>query len=445
MKTRIILIAAVLFTASSIIAAFSYRHTIIPKVKRVTSLVETPDADDPKGCVFNTVMGIEESEGDSKFKTPERVLTSTNRGLSWMAKAQHQNGGWGAGSHSRQNVMDPHAVNPDPATTSMVAMALLRSGSSLDQGEYSVQLRKATHWLLGQVENAGKNSLNITSENGTQIQSKLGQNIDVVLTSQYLSNLIETLPDNHSMKSRVSDCLDICVEKIQMGQDSNGKVKGSGWAGVLQSSLATNALEAAQYNGAKVDADKLENARNYQKDNFDAESGDVSTADGAGIILYSVSGSVRASAKQAREVEERVKIAKRKGKVAEDAEINEDLLKNLGLAEEEAKELDRSYKVYNQAKTRAQNSDVIAGFGNNGGEEFLSFLQTGESLIINKDNDWTKWFDDTSGRLLTIQNNDGSWQGHHCITSPVFCTATCLLILSVGNDVETLQAIGSMN
>ena len=341
--------------------------------------------------------------------------------------------------------MDPHAVSPDPATTSMVAMALLRSGSTIDEGEYSVQLRKATHWLLSQVEKAGPNDLTITTKTGTQIQSKLGQNIDVVLTSQFLSNLIETLADDHSMRPRVSECLNICVEKIQMGQDTNGKVKGSGWAGVLQSSLATNALEAAQYNGAKVDEKKLEHARKYQKDNFDEKNGDVSTADGAGIILYSVSGSVRASAKQAREVEERVAAAKRKGDVAEDAEIDEDLLKSLGVEQEQAAELDRSYKVYNQAKTRAQNSDVIAGFGNNGGEEFLSFLQTGESLIINKDNDWVNWFDDTSGRLLSIQNNDGSWQGHHCITSPVFCTATCLLILSVGNDVETLQAIGSMN
>jgi hypothetical protein len=86
---------------------------------------------------------------------------------------------------------------------------------------------------------------------------------------------------------------------------------------------------------------------------------------------------------------------------------------------------------------------VLNGFGNNGGEEFMSFLQTGESLIINKDKSWRNWYDATTARLVGIQNNDGSWNGHHCITSPVFCTATALLILSVNNDIEALVAQGA--
>lgn len=85
------------------------------------------------------------------------------------------------------------------------------------------------------------------------------------------------------------------------------------------------------------------------------------------------------------------------------------------------------------------NKEVISGFGNNGGEEFLSFLQTGESMIVNQDEEWKKWYDDVSGRIMSIQNNDGSWNGHHCITSPVFCTATCLMILTVENDIKKLQ------
>ena len=73
----------------------------------------------------------------------------------------------------------------------------------------------------------------------------------------------------------------------------------------------------------------------------------------------------------------------------------------------------------------------------------MSFLQTGESLIINKDHSWRNWYDATTSRLVSIQNNDGSWNGHHCITSPVFCTATALLILSVNNDIEALVAQGA--
>ena len=79
------------------------------------------------------------------------------------------------------------------------------------------------------------------------------------------------------------------------------------------------------------------------------------------------------------------------------------------------------------------------GFGSNGGEEFLSYLMTGESLIIGGGNEWKTWYEKMSGRLVQIQNNDGSWNGHHCITSPVFCTATCLLILSVQNDLQPAE------
>jgi hypothetical protein len=94
-------------------------------------------------------------------------------------------------------------------------------------------------------------------------------------------------------------------------------------------------------------------------------------------------------------------------------------------------------------KCSRKRTNVVSGFGNNGGEEFLSFLQTGESLIINKDNSWKNWYGSTTARLVEIQNQDGSWNGHHCITSPVFCTATSLLILSVNNDIEQLVAQGA--
>ena len=113
------------------------------------------------------------------------------------------------------------------------------------------------------------------------------------------------------------------------------------------------------------------------------------------------------------------------------------------MSRDEAEKANTAWNVYNAAKVQAQSDNVLRGFGNNGGEEFLSFLQTGESLIINKDDSWKNWYQSTTARLVEIQNPDGSWNGHHCITSPVFCTATSLLILGVNNDIEQLVAQGS--
>ena len=99
-------------------------------------------------------MGEESSVLNSVYKTPEKVQASIDRGLSWIARAQNEKGGWGAGSHSRQDITDPHAVAADPATTAMVSMALLRSGTTLTKGEYAAQLRKALNYLMQATENS---------------------------------------------------------------------------------------------------------------------------------------------------------------------------------------------------------------------------------------------------------------------------------------------------
>lgn len=429
MKTWKVSLVIVL-TGAVLLLAFSNRKTK-PVVKKIPFVP-------PKGCVFRTVMGEEPSDSGFIYKTPEKVQRAADRGLDWIARAQSKNGGWGAGSHDRQEVRDPHAVATDPATTAMVAMAMLRSGTSLTEGVYAPQLRRALTYLLEATEESPASSYNITNLTSTQIQVKLGANIDVILTAQFFSNILDHTGHDEALKARVQRCLNLCVAKIQRAQDKNGSITGSGWAGVLQSSFATNALEAAQAEGANVDDQALERARDFQKKNYDAKTGDVNTDMGAGIMLYSVSGSTRASAKEARKMREELARAKKDGRLSQNAPATAENLEKLGYAKDKALKYSTAYEVYESAKVQSQRADVMDGFGNNGGEEFLSYLQTGESLIIGKDHSWKKWYDNISGRLLNIQNNDGSWNGHHCITSPVFCTATCLLILSVNNDVEKL-------
>jgi hypothetical protein len=394
----------------------------------------------PKGCVFRTVMGEESSDNMAVYNTAANVVTSLDRGLAWMMSAQNTDGGWGAGTHARQDIQDPHAVQSDPATTSMVAMALLRTGSRPDQDNLAGSIR----YLLEVVEKSSPGSFNITEQTGTQIQTKLGRNIDVVLTSQFFSNLLDQLEDS-PLKERVKKANAICIDKIQKAQNSDGSMNGSGWAGVLQSSFAANALESADEHGVAVDKKVLAQAKAFQKNNYNAQTGDVKTDLGAGVVLYSVSGSSRSSAKEARRVREEMTKAKQDGRLDANAPATPENLEKIGFKPGESRNYSTSYQVYEAAKVQAQRDDVMEGFGNNGGEEFLSYLQTGEGLVINKDDQWTKWYDNVSGRLVKIQNNDGSWNGHHCITSPVFCTATCLLILSVNNDVERLAKLAEKN
>ncbi len=431
MKTKTILVGLSLLVISLFVLT-SIKNSD-KKDKRTLTTID--------GCVFQTVMGEQSSENFNIYKTNENLNFAVKDGLLWLSKAQLSNGGYGAGSHSAQNVRNPHAVPADPATTSMVAMSLLRSGIDLKNSEHSSNLKKAINYILVTIEGTPKNSKYITDVRGTQIQRKLGENIDAVMTAQLLSNLIARDIEGLDRK-RLERCLDICVSKIQDGTDEYGKQRGAGWAGVLQSSMANSALESAQAVGVIVDAKILEKTKNYNEQNFDEKTGSVKTEDGAGIMLYAVSGSVRASSKDARKAKEILAEAKVNGKLNKNDKITVENLQKSGLSESEALKYSTSYNVYQSAKTTAQREDVLDGFGNNGGEEFLSFLQTGESLVVNQDKDWKKWYDNMSGRILKIQNEDGSWNGHHCITSPVFCTATSLMLLTVENDIEYLRKIG---
>jgi len=390
-----------------------------------------------KHCVFRAVMNEDPVDRMPVYVATEDISTAVKGGLEWLRSAQQVDGGWGCGQHARQDIRDPHAVKTDPATTAMVAMALMRSGSSLDDGPHQKELKAANNYLMKFMN--GDQKAFMQNLGSTQIQSKLGQNIDVVLATQYFSNLYPLLEDENPLKKQVELILEKGVESIEVNIAENGSLKGGTWAGVLQSSYANSALESVVVTGVKVDKNKLDASRKYQQANYNPTTEEASTADGAGIMLYAVSGSTRASAKEAKRARDIIAKAKKDGHISDDDKVNSENLIKAGLNEAEAMELNTAYNVYNSGKVKSQRKEVMSGFGNNGGEEFLSYLQTGESLVVNEDEDWVNWYDNITKTIMNIQNQDGSWNGHHCITSPVFCTATCISLLTINNDIERIK------
>lgn len=389
-------------------------------------------------CVMKTILGLDtthKNDVTAKFKAPEKVDAAVKKGLSWIGTAQAPDGGWGAGTHSAQHIKDPHAVTSDPATSALVAMSLLRTDNTLSKGEYSGNLKKVTEFLLKAVENTPKEQTYITLLTGTQPQVKLGRNIDVILTSQFFTNLLRYEIKDAELKKRIERALDICISRIETTQAADGSWKEGGWAPVLQSALANNALENAKDLGREVDDDVLRRGYEYQNGNFDLQTKSAVTDRAAGVMLYGLSSTTRASAKESKRARDLVKKAKAEGRVKTE-EVTEDNLRAAGANAAEAKQLVTAYSINEAAQTQAVRSDVMVGFGNNGGEEFMSFLMTGESMLMQGGENWKKWYESMSATLMNIQNGDGSWNGHHCITSPVFCTATCLLILSIHNDMQ---------
>jgi hypothetical protein len=427
----VVLLASVITVT---ILAFTGKHPLQKTSATAISCAKPTEA----GCIFKTLLGLEDYDKTNIVKNKTLVDAAVGRGLEWMAAAQTTSGGWGAGTHAHQDILDPHAVEADPATTALVCMALLRNEQSGDKGKYAVHFNKALNFLLKATEQTPANANNITTLTNTQPQTKLGGNIDVILTAQFFTNYLQQAQLNTSQKQAIEKALQKCVTMIQRTQDNDGGWKNGGWAPVLQSALANNALEGAKDAGATVDDKVLRKSKLYQQGNFDTKTNGAITGKAAGVLLYSVSGSARASAKEANFAEVTIANAKKSGKLMKADTVTYNNLVKAGVAAPEAEKYVAAYQVNKAASRRAQDADIISGFGSNGGEEFLSYLMTGESLVVSGDNSWKKWYDQTTGRLLQIQNNNGSWNGHHCITSPVFCTATCLLILSIDKDIDFL-------
>ena len=147
----------------------------------------------------------------------------------------------------------------------------------------------------------------------------------------------------------------------------------------------------------------------------------------AGVGLYAQSqgagnsqdilNSLRADEKKAKDV-----LADPKAPKAE----QEKAIKTL----DDVKKADRDNdKVQEGLARQVKDERFVAGFGNNGGEEFLSFMNISEALLLKGGKDWEEWDAKMVKGLEKAQDKDGSWQGHHCITGKTFCTAGALLVL----------------
>jgi squalene-hopene cyclase-like protein len=337
---------------------------------------------------------------------PGRIPEFAKKGVAWLIAAQHNDGGWGGGSHAHQDVRDPHAVTTDPATTSFTLLALLRAGHTPVAGEYKSQVRKGLEYLVAAVEKAPTEGPLITDVEGTQPQSKLGRNVDTAMTAQYLARAHALLPKDDELQARVDKALDKCLAKLQVSQEKDGSWgQGGGWAPVLQSSLSCSALEIAAANGKEVDKEVLDRARTYQKSNFDAKSGRASSEAAAGVELYAFGGAFRANASEASQAEGLIKAAKDSGKLAADAEVSAENLQIAGANKpEQARKLAAASEQNAAQIARLGDDQLLAGFGNNGGEEFLSYLMTSETLLIAGGDKFHQWQDKMQGRLTKVQN-----------------------------------------
>jgi hypothetical protein len=322
---------------------------------------------------------------------------AVEKGAKWLASVQGADGGWGQDGGETSYIRQTEhleSTGNDVANTAVAALALLEAGPV-----YRPNVERAVDFILRKVEKSPQDGLAVTDQQGTQIQRKLGPYIDTFLTSMLLARVDGTLP-KADQNARVRHALEKCVAKIERNQKSDGSWNvAGGWAPVLGTSMASRSLFEAQQKGVEVNAEVAASAERYALNaiTVTAAAGGAVSAESAGVPLYQ----------------------------------SAQALEQLSRTEADRK---KNAKQIQGIQGQIANQKFVDGFGSIGGEEFFSYLNISDSLQRTGGEEWKKWRSDTSKKILNLQNGDGTWSGHHCITGRVAVTSAAILNLIANRE-----------
>ena len=341
---------------------------------------------------------------------PAPVSTAVDKGARWLASVQGADGGWGQDGGEASSARPGERLESsgnDVANTAVAALALLQAGR-----QYEPQVERALAFVLQRIEASPADGLAITDRQGTQIQRKLGPYIDTFLSSMLMSQ-IDGRASTPALNARVRKALQKTVAKIEKHQQSDGSWNiAGGWAPVLGTSMASRSLFEAKNRGVAVDAAVLKRAETYTVSALSAPPPPAArvAADGR-----SAGGGVAASPAPA----EAAGVA-----LYQSAQALEQLSRTAADRAQNAKQI-------SAIQGQLANAAFVGGFGSMGGEEFFSYLNISDSMKRGGGDAWSKWHADITQKIVGLQNSDGTWAGHHCITGRVAMTSAAILNLTV--------------
>jgi hypothetical protein len=335
------------------------------------------------------------------------TVRAVEKGAKWLASVQGADGGWGqdggAPSNVRQDVTLESTGN-DLANTALAALALIRAGN-----QYRPNVERAVDFILRRVEASPAVGLSIIDANAkpTQVQRKLGPYIDTFLTAMLLTEVDGTFA--RAANARIRSGLEKCVAKIQRNQTKDGSWNiGGGWAPLLGTSLASRSLYEAGKKGVAVDREVLARADGYTVKNQQDRDSMARRGSVGGGVAESVSVSSAAGVE-----------------LYQDAQALEQLSRTAESRSQNSREIDA-------INGKLSSSKFVEGYGSIGGEEFFSYLNISDGLKRSGGKAWSEWNSKISQKILKLQNEDGTWSGHHCITGR--CAVTSAAILNLTSD-----------
>lgn len=301
---------------------------------------------------------------------------SAARGVKWLMKTMQRDGGCGA------DIGQPS----DIGCTAMVGLALLAQGNTQVEGPHCREVRRIVGYLLRCVDQMPSDD--ITQATSTQLQVKIGRHAHTFFATLFLSQVMGEGYDPGTIRPKLGRL----VSTVCKTQTSEGQWGGNSWAPTLGTVMGWCCLRGAHFAGFAVEANA-----NRTADHLAKQMGkNLGNRGGSWMhTLYKNATGVRVLYAMGREDEA----------VAKEA-----------------------FKDVLQLITKDNTP-----FSQAGGEEFLAFHLMTETMLQKGGADWKTWYPVCRDKIVAVQNQDGSWTGHHCITSRTFCTAAAVLVLSAPN------------
>lgn len=372
------------------------------------------------------------TEKNSSADDPASI--AVEKGMKWLVSVQGKDGGWGQDGGETSYVRQGERLESngnDVANTAVAAEALMHAGNTPTSGTYHQALQRAVQFVLAHVERSPAEGLAVTDLNGTQIQRKLGPYIDTFLTTRLLADLDGNM-GNPKENARVRANLEKCVTKVQKSQlkDGSWNIAG-GWAPILGTSMASQGLYVASAKGIAVAQESMARVDNYTARTF-ATPPPSGTGGGIGAgvvggVIAGVPSAVSAGASSSIAMSAEVSAASAGVSLYKRAQE----LEQLSRTPEDRK---KNAEQIGAIKTQLSDPRFVTGFGSIGGEEFFSYLNISDSLHRAGGPEWERWNRDMTAKILTMQNEDGTWAGHHCITGRVAVTSAAILMLVADRD-----------
>jgi hypothetical protein len=330
---------------------------------------------------------------------PKEYRASVNKGLEWLAKQQSKDGHWEAFGGQYPVTM-----------TSLSGMALLMEGSTIREGKYKDNIRRATDWLMNHsMPNGMLGNPNIPGEAG---RYTYGHGYALLFLSCVYGE-----EEEGDRRKKLEDILTRAAKFTRDAQTNRG-----GW-GYMSAKEGNNfdegsttvtqvqALRAARNAGIPVPPDAIKDAIKYLKDASANTSGGVvySLANGGGgqgpgspaLTAAAITCGFSTGDYNSELVKKWFKFCTPTLKTIGDGRMGHD-----------------EYVHYYFAQSAYM-------LGEDGWNKL--FPGTAESERVT----WSKYRKGTFDSLVRMQQADGSWPGQHA--GPVFATAVFLSIMQLDN------------